>query len=239
LPGLRLAPGCLTRRCSAWRWRSAAGSRDGGLPEFPSSGPAGAPAPPPGPRAARSAPAGPGSSPPGLRPTPPARRSGPRRHRIERRRLPCIDFRGTPARLLHAHQDFFQPVKSGQVRDLNSYTVHALDNVINGEFDVIEKEDKAERLFAEQAFGYKSVHYLIGLSRRRATLPEYRDCSELCAELQIRTALDHAWAEVDHRTRAAHSFDLAQRSWPSRALLPLQPDVLAQSPDRQFPSSQL
>lgn len=47
-------------------------------------------------------------------------------------------------------------------------------------------------------FGYVSVHYVLALSAEREGMSEYRRFAGLKAELQIRTLLQHAWAETQH-----------------------------------------
>jgi len=42
------------------------------------------------------------------------------------------------------------------------------------------------------------VHYLVSLSPQRVTLPEYARYAGLIAEIQARTILQHAWAEIEH-----------------------------------------
>ncbi|WP_163392222.1 GTP pyrophosphokinase [Enterovibrio norvegicus] len=46
--------------------------------------------------------------------------------------------------------------------------------------------------------GYKSVHYVASLDQERLKLPEYRKFSDKCFEIQVRTILQHAWAEIEH-----------------------------------------
>lgn len=77
-------------------------------------------------------------------------------------------------------------------------TVGEIDQVISTEFDVIEKSDKAEYLYEEEKFGYQSVHYLVTFSSKRTRLPEYERFSKMIIEIQLRTILQHAWAEIEH-----------------------------------------
>ncbi len=77
-------------------------------------------------------------------------------------------------------------------------TVDELDKVIRDEFEVLEKDDKAKTLEQEDRIGYQSIHYLIQLKETRACLPEYSQFASLTAELQVRTIMQHAWAEIEH-----------------------------------------
>lgn len=77
-------------------------------------------------------------------------------------------------------------------------TIDEIDNVIYNEFNVVEKTDKNDLLEKEEKFGYQSVHYLVKLNDERSKLSEYSNCKGLIAEIQVRTILQHAWAEIEH-----------------------------------------
>ena len=77
-------------------------------------------------------------------------------------------------------------------------TVKAIDQMLREEFDILEVIDKSRDLVEEERFGYQSIHYLVRLSRPRSALPEYRRFSEAITEVQVRTILQHAWAEIEH-----------------------------------------
>jgi ppGpp synthetase/RelA/SpoT-type nucleotidyltranferase len=77
-------------------------------------------------------------------------------------------------------------------------TLEVVEPIIYGEFDVIEKTDKSAMLEQEERLGYHSVHYLVQLKDSRLTLPEYEQFRGMVAEVQVRTVLQHAWAEIEH-----------------------------------------
>lgn len=77
-------------------------------------------------------------------------------------------------------------------------TLSAVDECIQSEFDVLEKKDKAEELIETERFGYQSIHYLVRLKPTRTILPEYHRFEDFVAEIQLRTILQHAWAEMEH-----------------------------------------
>ncbi len=77
-------------------------------------------------------------------------------------------------------------------------TVVDVEKFINDQFLVLERIDKTDLLKAEGRFGYKSIHYLVRLNQNRTALPEYRRFAELIVEIQVRTILQHAWAEIEH-----------------------------------------
>jgi len=63
---------------------------------------------------------------------------------------------------------------------------------------VIEVSNKRDLLLQEEKFGYQGVHYLVALREQRTSLPEYKRFGGLIAEIQVRTILQHAWAEIEH-----------------------------------------
>ena len=73
-----------------------------------------------------------------------------------------------------------------------------VDRIINREFAIIERLDKTRLLVEEERLGYQSVHYLVELKANRTALPEYARFAGLRAEVQLRTVLQHAWAEIEH-----------------------------------------
>ena len=72
-----------------------------------------------------------------------------------------------------------------------------VDNCIAREFVVLERTDKSEEL-GEDSFGYTSIHYIVQMKPDRLALPEYQQFRGLKAEIQCRTILEHAWAEMEH-----------------------------------------
>jgi putative GTP pyrophosphokinase len=50
----------------------------------------------------------------------------------------------------------------------------------------------------EDKVGYRSLHYVAQINDNRAKLPEYRRFKGLKFEIQIRTILQHSWAEIEH-----------------------------------------
>ena len=77
-------------------------------------------------------------------------------------------------------------------------TLDIVDRLIQAQFDVIEKSDKALLLIKEEKLGYASIHYLVRLKENRINLLEYSRFKNLVAEIQLRTILQHAWAEIEH-----------------------------------------
>lgn len=77
-------------------------------------------------------------------------------------------------------------------------TVSAIDTIIRERFFVIEKDNKSETLEASGRFGYQSVHYLVELTPEEIDRPDRTRFKGLVAEIQVRTILQHAWAEIEH-----------------------------------------
>ena len=69
---------------------------------------------------------------------------------------------------------------------------------IECEFYCQPKDDKSERLIESDKFGYQSIHYIAQLHPDRIKLPEYNEFGGLKLEIQVRTILQHAWAEIEH-----------------------------------------
>lgn len=80
-------------------------------------------------------------------------------------------------------------------------TLDEVDQIIQSEFTVIDKKDKRQHPTGKNRFGYQSIHYLIRMNPKRSVLPEYKCFAKLIAEVQVRTILQHAWAEMEHDIR--------------------------------------
>lgn len=75
-------------------------------------------------------------------------------------------------------------------------TVEEVAAVVSEQFEVLEQERKVSN--DPTRFGYQSTHYLVKYLPARTTLPEYSRFRDLLAEIQVRTILQHAWAEIEH-----------------------------------------
>jgi putative GTP pyrophosphokinase len=63
--------------------------------------------------------------------------------------------------------------------------------------DKDKSSDKSKELGIDKV-GYKSVHYIAKLKEDRLILPEYSIFKDMVVEVQVRTILQHAWAEIEH-----------------------------------------
>ncbi|GAA1710091.1 hypothetical protein GCM10009745_67560 [Kribbella yunnanensis] len=79
--------------------------------------------------------------------------------------------------------------------------VERVCEVIEEEFEIVEHTDMGAHTRAQGVFGYASKHYLVRLNAHRRELPEYAVLKNLTMEIQVRTAVQHAWAEFEHDIR--------------------------------------
>jgi GTP pyrophosphokinase len=66
-------------------------------------------------------------------------------------------------------------------------------------FEVDDKNslDRAS-ILGHDKIGYRSTHFVCSFGKKRESLPEYEGLGELKFEIQVRTVLQHAWAELAH-----------------------------------------
>jgi ppGpp synthetase/RelA/SpoT-type nucleotidyltranferase len=77
--------------------------------------------------------------------------------------------------------------------------VDFIAQMVEAEF-TIDRENSTDKraLLDPDRFGYLSLHYIVGLPPSRCSLTEYKRFKGLKAEIQIRSLLQHVWAEVEH-----------------------------------------
>ena len=73
-----------------------------------------------------------------------------------------------------------------------------VSKIVQNEFELLEGPDDKSMKSSYKEFGYRSIHYIVKLNQKRAELPECRDYKDLRAEIQIRTIIENAWAEIEH-----------------------------------------
>ncbi|MBY7894022.1 hypothetical protein KW455_17505 [Vibrio fluvialis] len=76
------------------------------------------------------------------------------------------------------------------------------------DIDINNSSNKSMDLGTDKV-GYKSVHYVAKLKQDRLILPEYRQYTDKCFEIQVRTILQHAWAEIEHDRNYKFSGELS------------------------------
>lgn len=77
--------------------------------------------------------------------------------------------------------------------------VDKVASIVEREFKIDEENsiDKRTTLDPDR-FGYLSRHYVASLAEGRAMLPEYVRLNSLKFEIQVRSILQHSWAEIEH-----------------------------------------
>jgi ppGpp synthetase/RelA/SpoT-type nucleotidyltranferase len=77
--------------------------------------------------------------------------------------------------------------------------IHQISDIIKElfEIDYRRSEDKSDLLAADK-MGYKSIHYIAELSADKIARTELESFAGLKFEIQIRSILQHAWAEIEH-----------------------------------------
>ena len=73
-----------------------------------------------------------------------------------------------------------------------------ISKLLSSEFDILESTDKADLLEPDR-FGYRSIHFIVSIKKEWSNAPNYRGLDSLKAEIQVRTILMHAWADVEHK----------------------------------------
>ena len=77
--------------------------------------------------------------------------------------------------------------------------IHQISDIIKELFkiDYARSEDKSDLLDADK-MGYKSIHYIAELSQKKIRETRLQNFAGLKFEIQIRSILQHAWAEIEH-----------------------------------------
>lgn len=76
--------------------------------------------------------------------------------------------------------------------------VERIGEIIKKEFKVINTVDKQKETDST-AFGYRSKHYIVKINKDWCKIPNYEGLEDLKVEIQVRTILMHAWAEIEHK----------------------------------------
>ena len=69
--------------------------------------------------------------------------------------------------------------------------------IINNNYELQESSDKADKL-EFNAFGYRSNHSIVKIKESWCVSSNYKDLEDIKIEIQVRTVLMHAWAEIEH-----------------------------------------
>jgi len=105
--------------------------------------------------------------------------------------------------------------------------VTAVADLLADQVIVKDDRDLGQETASEGRFGYASRHLLIALDPARESDPAYADLRGRVAQVQVRTVLQHAWAEFEHDIRykgtvpPEHARDLDRRFTLAAGLLEL------------------
>ncbi|ADO77258.1 GTP pyrophosphokinase [Halanaerobium praevalens] len=134
-------------------------------------------------------------------------------HSIESRVKSVESFKSKAKR-----NKYTNPVK--QITDLTGIRIitlfekeiHQISDVLKELFkiDYARSEDKADLLDADK-MGYKSIHYIAELSDEKIAKTELENFKGLKFEIQIRSILQHAWAEIEHDRNYKFKGELPKR----------------------------
>jgi predicted RNase H-like nuclease/ppGpp synthetase/RelA/SpoT-type nucleotidyltranferase len=79
--------------------------------------------------------------------------------------------------------------------------VDAVAEVLTEQVIVHDDRDWGQQTASEGRFGYASRHLMIGLDPVRASHPDFAHLRGHAVQVQVRTVLQHAWAEFEHDIR--------------------------------------
>jgi putative GTP pyrophosphokinase len=124
-------------------------------------------------------------------------------HKTEARVKTVDSFVGKLERKSTKYTDPFTEITDlAGVRVITFYheSVQMVVEILRREFEVDESNshDKIHTLKADE-FGYRSVHLVVSLSDARVQLEEWKRFAGLKAEIQVRSILQHAWANMSHK----------------------------------------
>lgn len=124
----------------------------------------------------------------------------------------CRKVDGTDAFKYDSPFEQIEDVAGARVICFTVGQVELVCRTISENFQVIDHLDKAKDLALTGQVGYVSKHFIVMLSKDRASLAEYADFAAMKCEIQVRTIFQHAWAEIEHRLQYKKSPDFELRS---------------------------
>ena len=105
--------------------------------------------------------------------------------------------------------------------------VDAVAQLLAEELTVLEDRDMGQETADQGRWGYSSRHLVVAVDSSRTLSPEQEALRKLTASVQVRTVLQHAWAEFEHDIRykgtvpEEHAPDLNRRFTLAAGLLEL------------------
>ena len=112
--------------------------------------------------------------------------------------------------------------------------VKAVQSFVEANFIIVEKDDKGS-LLGETTFGYRDMHYLVKLKPDRTkaigfSTEECETIGDAIAELQVRSVVQHSWADILHDRMYKAPLQLAPEAKRTAALLA----AIMEDGDRSF-----
>ena len=72
--------------------------------------------------------------------------------------------------------------------------------IVEAAFTIDKKNSVDKRVYKDpDRFGYKSLHYVVSFPNARCDLPDFSKYRGMKFEIQLRSILQHAWAEIEHK----------------------------------------
>ena len=86
------------------------------------------------------------------------------------------------------------------IRIITNYEeeIDTVAKIISDEFEIDNFHSIDKRIKDFDRFGYSSLHFVLKLNSKRARLIEYSQFKDYKFEVQIRSLLQHTWAEIEH-----------------------------------------
>lgn len=99
----------------------------------------------------------------------------------------------------YEHLDEITDILGCRIVTLFESDVDRIFSLLEDTFEVVEVVDKRKKHRVNRIeFGYTSLHVIVKFTDSRCELVEYQKYRNILFEIQIRTVLQHAWAEVEH-----------------------------------------
>ncbi len=97
------------------------------------------------------------------------------------------------------HLDEITDVLGCRIVTLFESDVDRIFDLLDKTFEIVEIVDKRKKHKVNNIeFGYTSLHLVVKFTDARCQLVEYQKYQDILFEIQLRTVLQHAWAEVEH-----------------------------------------
>lgn len=84
--------------------------------------------------------------------------------------------------------------------------IEPIHRILRGNFEIVDVTDRISKIeSSDDAFGYKGLHLDLKLKAPRNEQPEYSRFKGLRFEVQIRTIVQDAWSNLDHKIKYKRS----------------------------------